>query len=239
MYLITNRNLCNEDRYFEVIKECMENRVENIIIREKDLDNNSLEILCKNIKGLRSKVNTEENNSDKYIITGDNLDDISKGIEIDSEISNINNKSCTNLIVNSNIRIYENGDVDGIHLPFNMFLDLIHQGYEFDKEKILGISIHTLDEIKILEQLKKHINVNISYIILSHIYETKCKENLRPKGIIFLNEAKKITDLKIVALGGILPQNVKNTLNYCDDIAVMSTIMKSKDVTKVINDYKV
>ncbi len=48
MYLITNRNLCNEDRYFEVIKECMENRVENIIIREKDLDNNSLEILCKN-----------------------------------------------------------------------------------------------------------------------------------------------------------------------------------------------
>lgn len=203
MYLITNRNLCNEDRYFEVIKECIENKVENIIIREKDLDNNSFEILCKKIKLIRDK----------------------------------SNKVHTNLIVNSNVNIYEKENMDGIHLPFKVFLEFIHQGYEFDKNKILGISIHNLDEVKILEKLRNYIDINVSYIILSHIYETKCKENLKPKGLNFLKEARKITDIKIVALGGILPTNVRKTLEYCDDIAVMSTIMQSKDITKDINKY--
>ncbi|MGO0807446.1 thiamine phosphate synthase, partial [Clostridioides difficile] len=47
----------------------------------------------------------------------------------------------------------------------------------------------------------------------SHIYETKCKEGLNPKGIELLKEAKKITDIKIIALGGILPSNVDPLVN--------------------------
>lgn len=38
MYLITNRKLCSEERYLEVIKESILSGVENIIIREKDLE---------------------------------------------------------------------------------------------------------------------------------------------------------------------------------------------------------
>ncbi|HBG0218637.1 TPA: thiamine phosphate synthase, partial [Clostridioides difficile] len=47
----------------------------------------------------------------------------------------------------------------------------------------------------------------------------------------------KITDIKIIALGGILPSNVKETLKYCDDFAIMSTIMRSKDIKKTISNY--
>ncbi|PBG71080.1 hypothetical protein BGV03_17965, partial [Clostridioides difficile] len=65
----------------------------------------------------------------------------------------------------------------------------------------------------------------------------KCKEGLNPKGIELLKEAKKITDIKIIALGGILPSNVKETLKYCDDFAIMSTIMRSKDIKKTISNY--
>ena len=60
---------------------------------------------------------------------------------------------------------------------------------------------------------------------------------LNPKGIELLKEAKKITDIKIIALGGILPSNVKETLKYCDDFAIMSTIMRSKDIKKTISNY--
>ncbi|MGO0862187.1 thiamine phosphate synthase, partial [Clostridioides difficile] len=70
-----------------------------------------------------------------------------------------------------------------------------------------------------------------------HIYETKCKENLLPKGIELVKEAKQITDIKVVALGGILPSNVKETLKYCDDFAIMSTIMKSKNIEETISNY--
>ena len=43
--------------------------------------------------------------------------------------------------------------------------------------------------------------------------------------------------MKIVALGGILPQNVDEIVEYCDDYAVMSTLFKSSDVKNIIEAY--
>ena len=40
-----------------------------------------------------------------------------------------------------------------------------------------------------------------------------------------------------MALGGILPQNVGEVINYCDDFAVMSTLFKNNDVNKIIEAY--
>ncbi|WP_263331195.1 thiamine phosphate synthase [Paraclostridium sp. AKS73] len=45
MYLITNRHLCNEKRYLEVLEESSFNGIENIILREKDLKNDELKKL--------------------------------------------------------------------------------------------------------------------------------------------------------------------------------------------------
>ena len=50
MYLITNRKLCSEERYLEVIKESILSGVENIIIREKDLEYQELRKLYMKIK---------------------------------------------------------------------------------------------------------------------------------------------------------------------------------------------
>lgn len=60
---------------------------------------------------------------------------------------------------------------------------------------------------------------------------------MKPKGIELLKEAREITDLKIIALGGILPENVAEVIKYCDDFAVISTIMKYKEIYNVINNY--
>lgn len=225
MYLITNRKLlCNEERYLEVIKESILSGIKNIIIREKDLEYEELNKLYMKIK---TKINCTDF-QEKIL---------NKNLKININQKESINKLKVNFIVNSNIEFFEKTDCQGIHLPFKVFLDLLENNYSFNKDKILGLSLHQIEEVEHLENLMRNKNIRVDYITLSHIYETKCKEGLHPKGIELLKEAKKITDIKIVALGGILPSNVKETLKYCDDFAIMSTIMKSKDIKKTISDY--
>ncbi|MCR8744928.1 thiamine phosphate synthase [Romboutsia lituseburensis] len=202
MYLITNRSLCDEDKYFESIKNSVYNGIENIIIREKDLNNEQL-------KNIYYKI--------KY------------------SLKNINKKY--NLIINSNVDVFEEVDADGIHLPFILFKKNLQNNYVFKDNKILGISTHSIEEIEYLEELKKVNNLKIDYITISHIYETDCKKGMNPKGIDILISAKKISSSNIVALGGITPKNSLNTLKYCDDIAIMSQIMKSDNVVETIKEY--
>ncbi|MCI9975654.1 thiamine phosphate synthase [Clostridioides difficile] len=225
MYLITNRKLlCNEERYLEVIKESILSGIKNIIIREKDLEYEELNKLYMKIKTKINCIDFQEKI-------------LNKNLKININQKESINKLKVDFIVNSNIEFFEKTDCQGIHLPFKVFLDLLENNYSFNKDKILGLSLHQIEEVEHLENLMRNKNIRVDYITLSHIYETKCKEGLHPKGIELLKEAKKITDIKIVALGGILPSNVKETLKYCDDFAIMSTIMKSKDIKKTISDY--
>ena len=87
-----------------------------------------------------------------------------------------------------------------------------------------------------MEELCSKYGVKVSYITLSHIYETKCKEGLKPRGLELLKMGGELTKVKVVALGGIDSSNVAETLKYCDDIAVMSLIMKSNDVKRTVEE---
>ncbi|NMS91564.1 thiamine phosphate synthase [Clostridioides difficile] len=225
MYLITNRKLlCSEEKYLDVIKESILSGIKNIIIREKDLEYEELNKLYMKIKTKINCIDFQEQISNERF-------------KINTNQKESSNKLNVNFIINSNIEFFEKTDCQGIHLPFRVFLDLLENNYSFNKEKVLGLSLHQIEEVEYLEKLIRNKNIKIDYITLSHIYETKCKKGLHPKGIELLKEAKKITDIKIVALGGILPSNVKETLKYCDDFAIMSTIMKSKNIKKTISNY--
>ena len=107
---------------------------------------------------------------------------------------------------------------------------MISRGYKFNKNKKIGLSLHSTHEVIELNKIIESKNINIDYITLSHIFETKCKEGLKPRGVELLKNSRGLTDIKIVALGGILPQNIGEILAYCDDFAVMSTLNKSSDV---------
>lgn len=142
----------------------------------------------------------------------------------------------TSILVNSKFKVYEETDCDGIHLPFWLFKDKLKEGYNFKIGKQIGLSLHSTDEVAEMEELCGKYDVKVSYITLSHIYETKCKEGLEPKGLELLKMGGKLTKVKVVALGGIDSSNAKETLKYCDDIAVMSLIMKSIDVKKTVEE---
>lgn len=202
MYLITNRNLCSEQEYFERIKEACINGVDNIIIREKDLTDEE-------VKRIYDKISS------------------SLPVEV---------RKKTSILVNSKFKVYEETDCDGIHLPFWLFKERLQEGYDFNIGKQIGLSLHSAEEVSEMEELCSKYGVKVSYITLSHIYETKCKEGLKPRGLELLKKGGKLTKVKVVALGGIDSSNAAETLKYCDDIAVMSLIMKSKDVKKTVEE---
>ena len=202
MYLITNKNLCSEQEYFDRIKEACINGVDNIIIREKDLTDEE-------VKRIYDKISS------------------SLPVEV---------RKKTSILVNSKFKVYEETDCDGIHLPFWLFKERLKEGYGFDVNKKIGLSLHSTDEIVEMEELCSKYNVKVSYITLSHIYETKCKEGLKPRGLELLKKGGKLTKVKVVALGGINSSNAAETLKYCDDIAVMSLIMKSENVKKTVEE---
>ena len=57
----------------------------------------------------------------------------------------------------------------GIHLPYNLFKDLLSKGYEFDKTKKIGLSLHSTPEVIELNKIIESKNINIDYITF-HIY---------------------------------------------------------------------
>lgn len=197
MYLITNRHLCQQDRYLDILKESSYFGIENIVLREKDLSDIELEKLYYKVR--------------KII------------------------KPTSKIIINNNIEVFNKVDAYGLHLSFNTFINYYDKRL-LPSDKVIGVSTHSIEEIIEVKKRKA------SYIFLSHIYETKCKKNLKPKGIEILIIAKKIlaeSNIKLVALGGILPSNVLEVLNYCDDIAIMSPIMTSLNVKSTIENYLV
>ena len=202
MYLITNRNLCSEQEYFERIKEACINGVDNIIIREKDLTDEE-------VKRIYDKISS------------------SLPVEV---------RKKTSILLNSKFKVYEETDCDGIHLPFWLFKERLQEGYDFNIGKQIGLSLHSAEEVSEMEELCSKYGVKVSYITLSHIYETKCKEGLKPRGLELLKKGGKLTKVKVVALGGIDSSNAAETLKYCDDIAVMSLIMKSNDVKNTVEE---
>lgn len=202
LYLITNRNLCSEQEYFERIKEACINGVDNIIIREKDLTDEEVKMI---------------------------YDKISSSLPVEV-------RKKTSILLNSKFKVYEETDCDGIHLPFWLFKERLQEGYDFNIGKQIGLSLHSAEEVSEMEELCSKYGVKVSYITLSHIYETKCKEGLKPRGLELLKKGGELTKVKVVALGGIDSSNAAETLKYCDDIAVMSLIMKSKDVKKTVEE---
>lgn len=115
------------------------------------------------------------------------------------------------IIINSKLHVFNEVNEKTIQLSFNDFMAL----EEFDYN--VGVSVHTVEE-GILAYRK-----GAKYILASHIFETKCKEGLKPKGVKFISELRKQVNCKIIALGGInLDNYMKVTEAGADGIAVMS-----------------
>lgn len=188
IYLITNRNLVSEEKYYKTIVEASKAGIDKVILREKDLNSHKYKQLYYNVKSVLS-------------------DDIE-------------------LIINSKKDVFNEVGGSIIHLTFKDFMELE------SVEGMIGVSIHSVEEAIMAD--KK----GATYILASHIFETKCKEGLKPKGVEFIKDLRKNISCKIIALGGINTENYKDIIKAgADGIAIMSLLFLNDNVKDIIEKF--
>ena len=113
--------------------------------------------------------------------------------------------------------------IEGIHLSYDNFKSLNKNIREelIKKYKKIGVSIHSLDEAKEVE------NLGATYIVAGHIFETDCKKGLEPRGLNFIKELSLTLTIPIFAIGGINEENSNLVLNSgAFGVCMMSSLME-------------
>ncbi|MBL7048143.1 MAG: thiamine phosphate synthase [Nitrospira sp.] len=139
-------------------------------------------------------------------------------------------KNRTLFIVNDYIDIAMAVSADGVHLGQDD-IPLAEARKLLGKNKIIGISTHTLKQAKAAEE------GGADYIGFGPMYSTITKDAGRPKGLAMLRKIRKEISIPIVAIGGITEDNFLATLEAgADSCAVISGIMKG-DIILNIKKY--
>lgn len=132
------------------------------------------------------------------------------------------------LIINRNKEVALDVGAEGYHTGFNDFI-----ADKVQYPGMLGISVHSIEEAVGAEKL------GASYVLVGHIFETQCKEGLKPRGIELIEKIKKEISIPIIAIGGIKPENIRQVMSYgADGGAVMSYIMEAENPCEAVKLFK-
>ena len=157
-----------------------------------------------------------------------------KIINIGKKIKKICNKFNVKLIINDDPLLAKKINADGCHIGQS---DMgVFKARKLIKNKIIGVTCHNSKKL-----IKKAINDGVDYIALGAFYSTKTKRIKHKAKIELIKEAKKITNIPIVAIGGIKFSNYKKLLlNKANFLAISSYIWNNKKLTpaEAINKLK-
>jgi len=111
-------------------------------------------------------------------------------------------------------------EADGIHLPL---LAAMKNRENLRTVRLSGVSTHSVEQIQLAEACFA------SYVFYGHVFPTKCKEGVPPRGLTQLAEACSVSDVPVYALGGISPENAGLVLNAgASGICLMSWAMNAE-----------
>ncbi len=141
---------------------------------------------------------------------------------IGKKILKICKKYKVKFIVNDDPKLAKKLNADGCHLGQN---DMnILKAKKILKNKIIGVTCHNSFKL-----IQKAISNKANYIALGAFYPTKTKKIKYKANIKILNLAKKITNIPIVAIGGIKLNNYKKLLlKKVNFLAISSYIWDNK-----------
>lgn len=121
------------------------------------------------------------------------------------------------LIVHSYIEVARELKIKAIHLPYDRFVEL---GGELQGFSEVGVSIHSKEEAKVAGQK------GATRLIAGHIYETTCKPNLEPRGLVYLRDIVDTVNIPVFAIGGITFERIKEVESVgAEGICMMSMLM--------------
>ena len=142
--------------------------------------------------------------------------------QISKKIKKICKKHKVKFLINNYPIIAKKIGADGCHIGQN---DMnIKKAKNILKNKIVGVTCH--NSIKLVREAIKH---KADYIALGAFYSSKTKKVKYKANLNVLNSAKKITNIPIVAIGGINSKNYRKLLlNKADFLAISGFIWKNK-----------
>ena len=124
---------------------------------------------------------------------------------------------------NYDLRLDNKYNIKGLHLSYDSFKSLNKNIREelIRKYKKIGVSIHSVDEAKEVE------NLGANYVVAGHIFKTDCKKDLEPRGLKFIQELSLILTIPIFAIGGINQENSHLVINSgVFGVCMMSSLMR-------------
>ncbi|MEG2936660.1 MAG: thiamine phosphate synthase [Clostridium sp.] len=134
----------------------------------------------------------------------------------------------TKVIINSNIEVLKKVGEKILQLSFRTFME-----FENKENLEIGVSVHSIEEG--IAACGK----GCSYILASHIFPTKCKEGLEPKGLEFIKKLREKVSCPIIALGGISTKNAQSVIESgADGVAVMSAFFQCEDVEELVQGLR-
>jgi len=196
--IISNRKLCKNEN--------LERQIEKIFLAYEK------KIILKNFEIVSLTLREKDLDKNEYLNLVEKIYPICKKHKI-------------NLILHQNydLNLDDRYNIDGIHLSYEIFKSLnknIREGL-IKKYKRIGVSIHSLEEAREVE------NLGASYIVAGHIFETDCKKGLEPRGLKFVEELSSILTIPIFAIGGIDEKNSQSVIDSgAFSVCMMSNLMK-------------
>ena len=196
--IITNRKLCENEN--------LERQIEKIFSAYEK------KIILKNFEIVALTLREKDLDKNEYLNLVEKIYPICQKYRID-------------LILHQNydLVLEDKYNVEGLHLSYNTFKSLNKNIREklIKKYKRIGVSIHSLEEAKDVE------NLGATYVVAGHIFETDCKKGLEPRGLNFIKELSSILTIPIFAIGGINEENSNLVLNSgAFGVCMMSSLMK-------------
>lgn len=148
-----------------------------------------------------------------------------KLLEEAREIRELTRKAGALFIVNDRADIALLSDADGVHLGQDD-LPIAEARKILGKDKVIGISTHNI------EQAMKAASEGADYIGFGPVFGTTTKADAEEaKGLQALQEVRKSVNIPVVAIGGIIIENVVDVLSAgADAVAVISAIVKADDI---------
>ena len=196
--IISNRKLCENEN--------LERQIEKIFLAYEK------KIILKNFEIVSLTLREKDLNKNEYLNLVEKIYPICKKHKI-------------NLILHQNydLNLDDRYMIKGLHLSYEIFKSLNKNIREdlIKKYKRIGVSIHSLDEAKEVE------NLGASYVVAGHIFETDCKKGLEPRGLKFVEELSSILTIPIFTIGGIDEKNSQSVIDSgAFSVCMMSSLMK-------------
>ena len=196
--IISNRKLCENENFEKQI--------------EKIFSAYQRKIILENFEIVSLTLREKDLNKNEYLKLVEKIYPICQKYRID-------------LILHQNydLRLDNKYNIKGLHLSYNTFKSLNKNIREelIRKYKKIGVSIHSVDEAKEVE------NLGANYVVAGHIFKTDCKKDLEPRGLKFIQELSLVLTIPIFAIGGINEENSSLVLNSgVFGVCMMSSLMK-------------